>query len=123
SRCQSIRKQFRPVRFRTSRGLIPTYSAGGVFLESNSGPGAGSPPGQGNWVRTGHRQVAATQLRLGFDATHSVTTINKLRNGLTLNKIGDEFTSSSQVDIFLPNGTLLPIHPAGTAHGTRLGHR
>ena len=33
---------------------------------------------------------------------------------------GDEFTVSSQVDIILPNGTVLPFHPAATSHGTRM---
>jgi hypothetical protein len=99
---------------------IDTYGAGGGFVESNSGPAAGGPPGQGNWVRTGHREFALTQLRLGFDAANHYTGINKIRASLTLNKSGDEFTANSQVDIFLPDGTLLPIHPAATAHGTRV---
>ena len=99
---------------------LDTYDAGGGFVESNSGPGAGGPAGQGNWVRTGDRQFALTQLRLGFDADNNYTGINKIRGSLTLNKRGDEFTVSSQVDIILPNGTVLPIHPAGISHGTRV---
>jgi hypothetical protein len=97
---------------------LDTYDAGGGFVESNSGPGAGGPAGQGNWVRTGDRQFALTQLRLGFDAANNFTTINKIRAILTLNKRGDEFTVSSQVDIILPNGTVLPFHPGATGHGT-----
>jgi hypothetical protein len=99
---------------------LDTYGAGGGFVESNSGPGAGGPPGQGNWTRTGHHQFALTQLRLGFDAGHNFTSINKIRTSLTLNHNGDEFTAVSQVDVFLPNGTLLPFHPAATSHGTRV---
>jgi hypothetical protein len=99
---------------------VDTYGSGGGFVESNSGPGAGGPPGQGNWVRTGHHQFALTQLRLGFDAANHYTGIDKIRASLTLNKNGDEFTANSQVDIFLPDGTLLPIHPTAIGHGTRV---
>ena len=99
---------------------VDTYDAGGGFVESNNGPGAGGPAGQGNWVRTGERQFALTQLRLGFDAGNNFTGINKIRAVLTLNRRGDEFTVSSQVDIILPNGTVLPFHPVGISHGTRV---
>lgn len=99
---------------------LDTFGAGGGFVASNNGPGAGDPPGQGNWVRTGDRQFALTQLRLGFDANNNFTEINKIRSSLTLNRRGDEFTVSSQVDIILPNGTVLPFHPGATAHGTRV---
>jgi hypothetical protein len=99
---------------------LDTFGAGGGFVESNNGPGAGQPPGQGNWVRTGRHQFATTQLRLGFDAAHNFTGFNKIRSTLTLNKKGDEFTESSQVDITLPNGTLLPFHPGATSHGVRM---
>jgi len=71
-------------------------------------------------VRTGDDQFAATQLRFGFDAAHHFTGVNKIRDGITLNDQGDELTGIVQVDIFLPDGTLLPIHPAGTYHGTRI---
>ena len=99
---------------------LDTYDAGGGFVESNSGPGAGGPAGQGNWVRTGHHQFGLTQLRLGFDAEKNFTEINKIRSSLTLNKSGDEFTVSGQVDIILSNGTVLPFHPRATSHGTRV---
>jgi len=99
---------------------LDTFGAGGGFVASNSGPGAGDPAGQGNWVRTGNRQYALTQLRLGFDADNNFTEINKIRSSLTLNKRGDEFTVTSQVDIILPNGTVLPFHPEATSHGTRM---
>ena len=97
-----------------------TFSAGGGYMQSNTGPGAGGPPGQGNWVRTEDSQVAGTQLRFGFDAAHHFTGINKIRETFTFNEQGDALTGSVQVDIFLPDGTLLPIHPAGTYHGTRV---
>ena len=97
-----------------------TFSAGGGYVQSNTGPGAGGPPGQGNWVRTGDDQVAGTQLRFGFDTAHHFTGINKIRESFTFNEEGDELTGTVQVDIFLPDGTLLPIHPAGTYHGTRV---
>jgi hypothetical protein len=99
---------------------LVTYDAGGGYVQSNNGPGRGQPPGQGNWVRTGQRQYAATELRLGFDAAHNFTGLNKIRTSLTLSESGDEFTANIQADIFLPNGTLLPFHPAGTSHGTRV---
>src|SRR4029077_18914227 len=99
---------------------LDTYDAGGGFVESNNGPGAGGPAGQGNWVRTCDRQFALTQLRLGFDADKNFTDTSKIRGALTLNKRGDEFTISSQVDIILPNGTILPFHPIATSHGTRV---
>lgn len=99
---------------------LQTYDAGGGFVVSNSGPAAGGPAGQGNWVATGQHQFALTQLRLGFDADNNFTGINKVRSILTLNKRGDEFTEISQVDIILPNGTVLPFHPVATSHGTRV---
>jgi hypothetical protein len=46
--------------------------------------------------------------------------INKVRESFTFNEQGDELTGNVQVDVFLPDGTPLPIHPAGTYHGTRI---
>lgn len=99
---------------------LATYGPGGVLLESNNGPGAGGPPGQGNWVQTGRHRFAATELRLGFDAAHTFTGTSKIRSSLTVNKAGDEFTATVQTDIILPNGVILPFHPVGTSHGTRV---
>ena len=99
---------------------LDTFAAGGGFVASNNGPGSGDPAGQGNWVRTGDRQFALTQMRLGFDGDNNFTEFNKIRSSLTLNKRGDEFTVTSQVDIILPNGTVLPFHPGATSHGTRV---
>ena len=97
-----------------------TFSAGGGYVQSNTGPGAGGPPGQGNWMRTEKDTIAATQLRFGFDAAHHFTGVNKIRESFTLNEQGDELTGSGHVDIFLPDGTLLPIHPVATYQGTRI---
>ena len=97
-----------------------TFSADGGYVQSNTGPGAGGPPAYGNWVRTGHDHVSATGLRFGFDADHHFTGINKIRESFTFNERCDELTGTVRVDIFLPDGTLLPIHPAGTYHGTRI---
>ena len=96
---------------------LQTFGAGGGFVESNNGPNSGDPGGQGNFTKTGRRQFSATQARLEFDAAHNFTGSNKVRSHLTLNRTGDEFTGSYQVDLFLPDGTLLPFHPAGTSHG------
>jgi hypothetical protein len=97
-----------------------TFSAAGGYVQSNTGPGAGGPPGQGNWVRTGHDKVAGTQLRFEFDPTHNFTGMNKIRESFSFNEEGDELTGNVQVDLFLPDGTLLPVHPEGTYHGTRI---
>jgi hypothetical protein len=97
-----------------------TFSAGGGYVQSNTGPGAGGPPVFGNWERTGHDQISATGLRFGFDAAHHFTGINKVRESFTFNERGDELNGNVQVDVFLPDGTLLPVHPAGTYHGTRV---
>src|ERR1051326_6730955 len=99
---------------------IDTYGVGGGYVASNSGPGAGGPPAQGNWVKPGHNQFSLPALRLGFDTTHVYTGISKIRAVLTLNAAGDEFTAVSQIDIILPNGTVLPFHPAAIAHATRV---
>ncbi len=99
---------------------LDTYAAGGVLVASNNGPGAGGPPGQGNWVTTGRHQFAATELRLGFDAANTFTGISKIRSRLTVNQGGDEFNATVQTDIILPNGITLPFHPAGISHGTRV---
>jgi hypothetical protein len=97
-----------------------TFSAGGGYVQSNTGPGAGGPPAYGNWTRAGDEKFAATALRFGFDASHHFTGVNKVRENFTLNEQGDELTGNVQVDIFLPDGTLVPIHPTGTYHGTRV---
>jgi hypothetical protein len=97
-----------------------TFSADGGYVQSNTGPGAGGPPGYGNWVRERDDKVAGTELRFGFDAAHNFTGVNKIRESFTFNEQGDELTGRVQVDIFLPNGTLLPVHPAGTYIGTRV---
>jgi hypothetical protein len=99
---------------------VCTFSADGAYMQSNTGPGAGGPPGQGNWVRTEDGKFAGTELRFGFDAAHHFTGINKIRESFTLNEQGDVLTGNVQVDIFLPDGTLLPVHPTGTYHGTRI---
>ena len=59
---------------------LETYDAGGGVVASNNGPGAGGPPGQGNWEPTGHHKFAATELRLGFDPAHSFTGTSKIRS-------------------------------------------
>jgi hypothetical protein len=99
---------------------LVTFSAGGGYMASNTGPGAGGPPGQGNWVRISDGKFAATQLRLGFDTAHHFTGVNKIRESITLNEQTDELTVIDQADIFLPDGTLLPIHPVATGVGTRI---
>ncbi|MDB6040142.1 MAG: hypothetical protein JWM99_3983 [Verrucomicrobiales bacterium] len=99
---------------------LETYDVGGGVVASNNGPGAGGPAGQGNWTAVGHHQFAATELRLGFTAANVFTGISKIRSRLALNKNGDEFDAIIQTDIYLPDGTLLPLHPAGTSHGVRV---
>jgi hypothetical protein len=99
---------------------IETYDAGGGIVASNNGPGAGVPPSQGNWSRVGHHEFAATELRLSFNAAQVFTGTTKIRSHLTLDKSGNEFTAQIQTDIFLPNGILVPAHPAGTSHGVRV---
>jgi hypothetical protein len=99
---------------------LETYGPGGVLIESNNGPGAGGPAGQGNWVPTGHHQFASTELRLGFDTANAFTGTSKIRSILTVNRGGDEFNAKIQTDIILPNGITLPFHPAGTSHGIRV---
>lgn len=96
---------------------LVTYDAGGGFVESNNGPNSGGPGGQGNWARTGHHQFAATQVRLEFDTDHTFTGSNRVRSRLVLNRQGDELAGTYEVDLFLPDGTLLPFHPAGTSYG------
>jgi len=97
-----------------------TFSVGGGYIQSNTGPGAGGTPCQGNWARTRDGKVAGTLLRFGFDTANHFTGINKIRESITLNERTDELTGSVQTDILLPDGTLLPLHPAGTYHGTRV---
>jgi hypothetical protein len=99
---------------------LETYAAGGGYIATNNGPGAGGPPSQGNWVAIGHHRFATTELRLAFDAANVYTGSNKIRSQITINERGDEFTGTVLVDIILPNGTVLPVHPVGTFHGTRL---
>jgi hypothetical protein len=98
---------------------IETFNAGGGYLESNNGPAAGGPGGQGNWAQTGHHRFAVTELRLGFDTTHAFTALNKIRRSLTISGDGNEISGNVQTDIFV-NGTLAQIHPAGTFHGSRV---
>jgi hypothetical protein len=97
-----------------------TFSDGGGYVQNNTGPGAGGALCQGNWVRTGHDKAAGTLLRFGFDTANHFTSLNRIRDSFSFNKEGDELTGSFQTDIFLPNGTLLGAHPAGTYQGTRI---
>ena len=53
----------------TSSTLLATFTRGGGFVEDNNGPTRGRPGGHGNWIRTGHRQFAATGLSFGYDST------------------------------------------------------
>jgi hypothetical protein len=102
--------------------VLDTFSAGGGFMESNSGPGAGQPDGNGNWVRVGRNQFATTQIRFGFNPDRTLANINKIRTHFTLNEQTGELTGKSDVDIFLPDGiTMLPFHPVATYHYTRIG--
>jgi hypothetical protein len=103
--------------------VVPTYGAGGGFVlgGKGNGPGGtgGGPDAHGNWVATSGRHYAATSSGSGFDDAHHYTLETKIRENLTLNKRGDQLTGSFQVDLILPDGTVLPFHPAGTY----LGHR
>ena len=99
---------------------LETYAAGGGFLETNNGLGAGGPAGQGSWVALNHREFASTEMRLGFDAANVFTGTTKIRSHITISHDGTEMTGNVQVDIILPNGVTLPFHPSGTFRGTRL---
>jgi len=97
-----------------------TFSDGGGYVQGNTGPAAGKPGSQGNWVRTGHDKAAGTSLRFGFDATNHFTSITKIRESFSFNEEGDELAGSVQADVFRPDGTPTGNHPAGTLHGTRI---
>jgi hypothetical protein len=99
---------------------LDTYAPGGVMLASNNGPGAGGPASQGNWARVGHLQYAATELRLSFDPLHNFTGTTEIRTSITVSPGGNEFTAEFTTDIYSAGGNPVPLHPAGTFHGTRV---
>ncbi len=104
--------------------IVSTFGAGGGLVVGNMGNGAsglcGDPDGHGNWVRTGVRHYATTFSASAFDDAHHYAMETKVRESLTLNKRGDELTGISLVDLILPDGTVLPFHPAGTYIGHRM---
>jgi len=89
-------------------------------LESNNGPELEVRPAREIGLQWVAISFASTNCALAsirpttspgpakFEATSGVT------------ESGDEFTANIQTDILLPNGTLLPFHPAGTSHGIRV---
>jgi hypothetical protein len=99
---------------------LDTYAPGGVLIESNNGPGAGGPGGQGNWVRVGHLHFATTELRLGFDEFNQFTGMTEIRTDIQVHPGGNEFTAQFVTEIYSAEGNPGPFHPAGTFHGTRL---
>jgi hypothetical protein len=63
--------------------------------------------GQGNWIRTGHRSVAATIAGQRFNLEGSLLGTYKVRMNLELNPLASEWTGRFRIDIALPNGQVI----------------
>jgi hypothetical protein len=63
--------------------------------------------GQGNWIRTGHRSVAATIAGQRFNLEGSLLGTYKVRMNLELNPLASEWNGRFRIDIALPNGLVI----------------
>jgi len=63
--------------------------------------------GQGNWIRTGHRSVAATIIGQRFNLEGSLLGTYKVRMNLELNPSAREWSGRFVIDIALPNGQVI----------------
>jgi hypothetical protein len=87
--------------------IVNSYMSDGRVIDSGGvhiGPELGSPA-QGEWIRTGHHEFAATLFCVlsSPTATHYV----KFTNTLKLNETSDELTlTAATISVFSPDGTL-----------------
>jgi len=104
--------------------VVPTFDAGGGYVqgETGNGPGGvgGAPEAHGNWVKIGDHRYATTSRAPDYDDAHHFTGERKVKNIFTVNRRGDELIGSFRLDLSLADGTILPFHPAGTYHGVRM---
>lgn len=63
--------------------------------------------GQGNWIRTGHRSVAATIIGQRFNLEGSFLGTYKVRMNLELDPSAREWSGRFVIDIALPNGQVI----------------
>ena len=63
--------------------------------------------GQGNWIRTGNRSVAATIVGQRFNLEGSFLGTFKVRMNLELNPLASEWSGTFRIDIALPGGQVI----------------
>ena len=103
------------------RGLF-TFNQGGTMSEWGVGPGS-SPalrsPGHGVWQREhGSHNYSFTFTFYRYDASGVLTGSQRVTASLELGASGDEFTSSSVIEVFDANDNLIGSG-CGAAVGTR----
>lgn len=69
--------------------------------------------GQGNWIRTGNRSVAATIVGQRFNLAGSFLGTFKVRMNLELNPLASEWSGTARIEIALPNGQVIFTSDAG----------
>lgn len=69
--------------------------------------------GQGNWIRTGTRSVAATIVGQRFNLEGTFLGTFKVRMNLELNPLTNEWNGTARVDIALPSGQVIFTSDAG----------
>jgi hypothetical protein len=75
--------------------------------------------GQGNWIRSGHRSVAATIAGQRFNLEGSLLGTYTVRMNLELNPLTSEWNGRFHIDIALPNGQVI-FTSGGSFAATRL---
>jgi hypothetical protein len=69
--------------------------------------------GQGNWIRTGNRSVAATFVGQRFNLEGTFLGTFKVRMNLDLNPLANEWSGTARVYIALPGGQVIFTSDAG----------
>lgn len=116
-----------PVDCQTGNQLAPpfpglfTFNRGGTMSEYGISPGmtpALRSPGHGVWTHVGGPNFAFTFIFYRYDANGAFIGSQKITASLVLGASGNEFTTSSTIEIFDANDNLIATGCA-TAAGTR----
>ena len=101
-----------------------TFHRGGTMSEWGVNPAVGQTPalrspGHGLWQREqGWQEYSFTFIHYRYDATGAFVGSQKITANLQLGASGDEFTASSTIEVYAPNGNVVAMGCA-TAVGTR----
>ncbi|HMG00284.1 MAG TPA: hypothetical protein VK560_03485 [Gemmatimonadaceae bacterium] len=110
--CQSgaVQRTF-PALFAFAKGGILTYTTAGQ-------PPAVATPGYGIWGHTGGHSYSAVTEAFIFNPAGSWIQTHRLTREIELNKAADEFTDTTQLEIFDTSGNLI-VTGCATSVGRR----